>query len=197
MKSSPSNDPLVSLWKTAPKPDTQRLMQDLERLKQMHQRLMRTVVAILCAVSLLLIVAEATGRIATHGMLSVIWILGLAIGALWQWRARCTHIDALTSDTVSLLKFMLARAKSDLFLARCLYAGVPCGALFGALVTKLIREGGARPATMVHPALHPFLTGAGVAVLVAMVAAGFILARSRRLQVKVLAEKLRSAEAAI
>jgi hypothetical protein len=32
---------------------------------------------------------------------------------------------------------MIARAKSDLFVARCLYAGVPCGAAAGYLGMKL------------------------------------------------------------
>jgi len=195
MNPSPSNDPLIALWRTAPNPDTQRLLQDLQRLRQMHRRLMWTVVGILCGVSLLLILAEAIGRIATHGILSAIWIVALAIGAAWQWRARCNAIDALTSDTVSLLKFMLARAKSDLFIARCLYAGVPCGALVGAFVTQLMRTSASPAAMAVRPALHPILTSAGVAVLIIMVVAGFILARSRRFQVKALAEKLRSAEA--
>jgi hypothetical protein len=197
MNSSPSNDPLVALWKTSPKPDTQRLLQDLQRLRQMHQRLRRIVVASLCAVSLLLIVAEATGRIATHGIFSVIWIFGLAVGAVWQRRARCNRIDAVTSDSVSLLKFMLARARSDLFIARSLYAGVPCGALAGALLTTLIRRAASPAKAAIHPALHPILTVAGVAILATMAAVGVILARSRHLQVKALTEKLRAAEAGL
>jgi hypothetical protein len=195
MNSSPSNDPLVALWQTAPKPDTQHLLQDLQRLKQMHQRLERTVLAILCGVSLLLILAEATGRFVTHGILSLVWILGLAIGVARQRRARCKRIDALAFDTVSLLKVMLARAKSDLFIARCLYAGVPCGALVGALVTKIAGIGASKAAVAVHPQIDLILTGAGMAVLVHMVVAGVVLARSRGLQVKALTEKLRSAEA--
>ncbi|MBV9182106.1 MAG: hypothetical protein JO356_12420 [Acidobacteria bacterium] len=194
MKSSPSNDPLVVLWKSAPKPDTQRVLQDFERLKQMHQQLMWIVVGCLCAATLLLIIAEMTGRIATHGFLSVIWIVDLAIGAAWYWRARCSRIDALTLDLVTLLKFMLEKAKRDLFLARCLYAGVPCGALIGALIAKLTR-GLTASARAVYPVLHPMLTAAGVALLLIMVGAGFVLARSRRFQVRTLAEKLRAAEA--
>ena len=193
MNSSYSNDPLVALWKSAPPPDTQGLLQDLQRLKQMHRRLMLTIFAILCGVWLLLILAEAIGRIATHGLLSVVCILAFAAGTIWQWRARCNHINALTSDTVSLLKFMLARAKGDLFLARCLYAGTPCGALVGAVLTKLLHSH--RSAIGAHPTLHPILTGAGVVVLIIMVVAGMMLERSRRFQVKELAEKLRSVEA--
>jgi hypothetical protein len=194
MNSSPSNDPLVALWQTAPKPDTQHLVQDLQRLKRMHRRLGRTVFAMLCGVTVLLIVAEAAGRIATHGTLSVVWILGLVIGIAWRRRARCNRIDAFTLDTVSLLKFMLARAKSDLFIARCLYAGVPVGALVGALVAKIVGTG-ASPAA--HSQLDLILTGGGVAALIMMVAAGVILARSRRTQVKALGEKLRSVEAGV
>ena len=195
MSSSSSNDPLVALWQTAPRPDTQHLLRDLQRLKQMHQQLNRIVVATLCGVSLLLILAEATGRVATHGVLSIIWILGLASGVAWRQRARCNRIDALSFDTVRLLKFMLARAKSDLFLARCLYAGVPCGALAGTLVARIIGIGASPATAAAHPTLQPILTGAGVTVLIVMVATGVILARSRRLQVKVLSEKLRSVQA--
>lgn len=197
MNSSPSPDPLVALWRTALKPDTQHLLQDLQRLKRMHQLLERIVLAILCAVSVLLILAEATGRIATHGILSVIWILGLAIGVALQRRDRCNRIDALALDTVSVLKYMLARAKSDLFIARCLYAGVPCGALVGTLAAKIIGIGASPAAIDFHPQLQPILTGAGVAVLIVMVVTGVILARSSRLQVRALTEKLRSVEAGL
>jgi hypothetical protein len=193
MNFSPSPDPLVALWQTAPKPDTQHLLPDLQRLRRMHRRLERIVLAILCGVSVMLILAEATGLIATHGILSAVWIPGLAISVTWQRRARCQSIDAVALDTVSLLKFMLVRARGDLFLARCLYAGVPCGALVGALVT-MIAGTTASPSIAVHPQLHRVLTASGVAVLIVMVVTGVILARSRRLQVKALSEKLRSFE---
>src|ERR1019366_9307669 len=91
----------------------------------------------MCGISLLLIFEEATGRVATHGTLSVIWILGLVMGVVWHRRARCNRSAALTLDTVNLLKSMIARAKSDLFVARCLYVGVPCGAVAGYIVMKL------------------------------------------------------------
>ena len=197
MNSSPSNDPLVALWQTAPKPDTQHLLQDLQRLRQMRQLLERIVLAILCGVSLLLIVSEATGHIATRGLLSAIWIPALVITVAWQRRARCNRVDALAFDTVSLLKRMLARAKADLFIARCLYAGVPCGALAGTLGVKIAGIGTSPLTSTVDPQFHLILNGVGVAVLIVMVVAGVILARSRRLQVKVLTEKLRSVEAGL
>src|ERR1700722_6583767 len=163
----PPRDPLVSLWQTAPKPDTQQLLRDLDRLKRLHQRLNRTLFAIMSGVALLLIFEEATGRIATHGALSAIWILGLAFALIRHRRARSNRSDALTLDTVSRLKSMLAQAKRDLFLARCLYAGVPCGAAVGFLVMKLA-DTGTSPPVMVHPWLSLIQTSAGVAVLVAM-----------------------------
>ena len=137
MTSLPPHDPLSALWQTAPKPDTHQLLQDLQRLNRLHQRLNRSVFAILCGISLLLIFEEATGRVRTHGILSVIWILGLVLGAAWRRRSRRNRSDALTLDTVSLLKSTIARAKRDLFVARCLYAGVPCGAAVGFFVAKL------------------------------------------------------------
>ena len=124
-------------------PDTQHatdLLQDLQRLNRLHQRLNRTVFAIMCGTSFLLIFEEATGRVTTHGTLSVIWILGLVIGLVWRRRARCSRLDALTLDTVSLLESMIARAKSDLLVARCLYVGVPCGAVVGFFVAEACRH---------------------------------------------------------
>jgi hypothetical protein len=189
------NDPFVSLWQTAPKPDTHHLLQDLERLNRLHQRLDRTVFAILCGISLLLVFEEATGRVGTHGALSAIWTLGLVLGVVWRRRARCSRLDALTWDTVRLLKFMIARARSDLQIARCLYAGVPCGAAAGFFVAKLAGIGTPSRAAPVHAGLHLVQTGAGIAALIAMMVTGAILARSRRTQVQELSEKLKMIEA--
>ena len=195
MTSLPPHDPLVTLWQTAPKPDSQHLLQDLQRLNRLHRRLNRIVFVILCGISLLLIFEETTDRVTTHGALSVIWILGLVTGVVWHRRARCNRSDALTLDTVSLLKFMIARARSDLFIARCLYAGVPCGAVVGFFVAKLAGFGAPPSAIAVHALLHAIQTGAGVAALIAMMVTGAILARSRRVQVQQLSEKLRLIQA--
>jgi hypothetical protein len=190
MTSLPPRDPLASLWQTAPKPDTQQLLCDLDRLKRLHQRLNRTLFAIMSGFAILLIFEEATGRISTHGTLSVIWILGLVLALVRHRRARTNRSDAVNLDTVSLLKSMLARAKKDLFVARCLYAGVPCGAAVGFLAMKLA-DSGVSPPAIVHPGLHLVQTGAGIAVLVAMMVTGVVLSRSRRIQVRDLGEKLR------
>lgn len=188
----PPHDPLVALWQTAPKPDTHRLVQDLRRLNRLHQRLNRSVLAIVFGIAVLLIFEEAIGRVRSNGILSVIWTLGLVIGIVWHRRARCNRWDALTLDTVSLLKFMIARAKSDLFVARCLYAGVPCGAVAGFVVAKLAGISASPLAKAVNLHLHMMQTGAGIAALIIMMLAGAILARSRRLQVRELSDKLRS-----
>jgi hypothetical protein len=190
MTSLPPRDPLVSLWQTAPKPDTQQLMRDLDRLKRLHARLNRTLFGVMSGFALLLIFEEATGRVQTHGALSAIWIVGLALALIRRRRTRCDRSDALSLDTVSLLRSMHARAKKDLFLARCLYAGVPGGAAVGFLVMKLA-DNGASPVAIVHPWLYLIQTGVGVAVLVAMIVTGVVLARSRSLQVRDLGEKLR------
>ncbi len=198
MTPMPQPDPLVSLWQTAPKPDTQSLMQDLQRLNRLRQRTNRTVLAIFCGIALLLIFEEATGRLATHGFLSVIWIATVAGGVLWHRRARCNRLDALTSDTVSLLKAMIVRAKKDLFIARCLYAGVPVSATASYVVLKLAGFGASTPAGVGHTLVHPHLAmvwlGARVAILVGMVVAGVVLARARSAQVRDLEEKLRALE---
>jgi hypothetical protein len=191
----PPHDPLAALWQTAPKPNTHHLLRDLQRLKRLHDRLHRSVLAIICGIAVLLIFEEATGRVASHGILSVVWALGLAIGVVWRRRARCNRSDALTLDTVSLLKLMIARAKGDLFVARCLYAGVPSGAVFGYVLSKLAGIGASLSVRAVNPRLDMLQTGAGVAALIVMIVSGAILARSRRLQVQELGAKLRSIEA--
>jgi len=192
MTSLPPQDPLVALWQTTPKPDTSHLLPQLQRLDRLHRRLNRTVLAIVCGIDSLLIFEEATSRVASHGILSVTWTLGLVIGLIFHRRARCNRSDALTLDTVSLLKSMIARAKSDLFVARCLYAGVPCGAVAGYIIVKLAGIGAPPLANGISPHLRTIQTGAGIAGLIVMMAAGAILARSRRLQVHELSDKLRS-----
>jgi hypothetical protein len=188
MNSLPPNDPFVTLWQTAPPPDTQQMMQNLQRLNRLHERLNLVVMAILGGVSLLLIFGEATGRMTTQGRLSVIWILCLVTGVVWRRRSQCSRSDALTLDSVHLLERMIAKAKSDLFVARCLYAGVPLGALAGLVAARLA---GISVSPSVHPRLHLIQTAAGVAALLIMMAAGAILARSRHVQVQELSEKLR------
>jgi hypothetical protein len=142
----PPVDPLVALWQTAPKPDSHQLLQELQRLNRLHQRLNRSVLAIVCGIAILLIFEEASSRITSHGILSAIWTLGLVIGVVRHRRARCNRSDSLALDTVSLLESMIARAKSDLFIARCLYAGVPCGAVAGYIVTTLAGVSASPPA---------------------------------------------------
>jgi len=194
MTSTPPHDPLVALWHTAPEPDTHQLLQDLERFKRLHQRLNRSLLAILGGIAILLLFEEATGRIASHGILSAIWIGGVVIGAWWHRRARCNRIDALTLDTVNLLKAMIARAKNDLFVARCLYAGVPLGAGVSFSVLKFTGVDASPAAKDIKPGLEMIQTGAGVAALIIMIVIGVVLARSRSLQVRALNEKLISFE---
>jgi hypothetical protein len=124
----------------------------------------------------------------------VVWILGLASGVVWHRRARCSRSDAVILETTSLVKFMIARAKSDLLVARCLYAGVPCGAVVALLAAKLAGIGASPSAGALHPRLHLIQTGAGMAALLAMMVIGAILARARHLQVQQLSEKLRLIE---
>lgn len=188
----PSQDPLAALWQTAPKSDTSSLLQDLQRVNRHHQRLYRIVFVILCGTGLLLIFDAVTERSMAHGALAVIWILGLVLGVAWYRRARCNRAEAITFDTVRLLRFMIARAQKDLRIARCLYAGAPCGAVAGFIMARLTGFGAAPNATAVSPHVYLILTGAALAALIAMMAIGLVVARERRLQVQELREKLRS-----
>jgi hypothetical protein len=194
MTSMPPGDPLIALWRTGPKPDTHHVVQDLKRQNRLHQRLNRSVLAILCGVAILIMFEEFTGRVATHGALSAGWILVVILGLLRHRRARCNRSDAFTLDTVSLLKFMIAQAKSDLRTARWLYAGVPCGAVVGGLAMKLANSGATHSAA-VDARLHLIQTAAGLATLIAMMVTGAILARSRTAEVRELSEKLRLIQA--
>jgi hypothetical protein len=86
---------------------------------------------------------------------------------------------------------MIARAKKDLFVARCLYAGVPLGAAIGYIVSKLTGLGASAAA---HPHLEIVQTAASVTLLLGMMVTGVVLARARSTQVRDLNEKLRAME---
>ena len=188
----PSQDPFAALWQTAPKSDTSSLLQDLQRVNRNHQRLYWIIFAILCGTALLLVYDAVTERSMTHGALAALWILGLVFGFAWHRRARCNRAEAIAFDTVRLLKFMIARAKRDLRLARCLYAGVPCGAAVGFILAKLTGFGASPDAIAPSPQMHLIRTSAGLTALITMMGIGLIVARQRRLQLQDLKEKLRS-----
>jgi hypothetical protein len=192
MTSLPPQDPLAALWQTATKSDTSSLLQNLQHLNRRHQRLYWIVFTILCGTGLLLIFDAVTERSMTHGALSVIWILGLVLGVIWYRRARCNRADATTFNTVRLLRFMIARAKKDLRIARCLYAGAPCGAVAGFIIARLTGFGASPNAIAVSTQVHLIRTGAAVAALITMMVIGLMVARDRRLRVQELTEKLRS-----
>lgn len=192
MKPLPSQDPLAALWQTAPKPDPSALLQDLQRVNRHHQQLNRIAFVILCGTAILLVFEAVRESSITLGALSVIWILGLVLGVAWYRRARCNRAEAVTFDTVRLLRFMIARAQKDLRIARCLYVGAPCGAVAGFIMARLTGFGASPNAIAVSAHEHLMRTGAALAALIAMMAIGLVVARDRRLQVQELREKLRS-----
>lgn len=185
-----AHDPLVALWQTAQRPDLGSLFQHIEHHRLMHRRFGKILVTIIGATSLLLILEEATGRLATHGWLSAAWLSCLGVGLVWRRRARCQRDGILNMDTVSLLKSALKQAKQDLFLARCLYAGVPCGAACGFLFMHFSANHPSIPQTAIEPTIRTIQTVAGVVVLSTMIIAGLALARARRTQVRTLGETL-------
>ncbi len=192
MNASTPPDPLVSLWQNTPKPDTGSLLFALDRQRQLHRRLNRTLWALLCGVGILIAFEEATGRVNTNGVLSGMWLLGLGIGFVLMRRSQVNRSQVLTMDMAGLLKSTIARAKKDLFLARCLYAGVPCGAVASYIILKLAGFGSSPSANAAGPRLSAIQTAAGIVALLIMIIAGVILARSRRLQVQDLTKKLTS-----
>lgn len=194
MTSLPPQDPLAALWQSTPEPDTHHIFEDVLRLSRLQKRIGQSVLAILCGVAALLIFEEATGRVQSHGMLSIVWILSLLCGNLWRRRSRRNRSEVSTLDTVSLLKVMIGRAKTDLFLARCLYAGVPCGALLGYWLIRAAGLGAPAAPFAVQTSLQLVQTGLGAAALILMTLTGAILNRSRRVQVRELEQKLRCIE---
>jgi hypothetical protein len=67
----------------------------------------------------------------------------------------------------------------------------------GFSVMKFAGAGGSLRVTAVHSHLHLIQMGAGIAALIAMMVTGAILARSRRLQVRQLSEKLKLIQAGL
>ncbi len=167
------SDPFVALWLAAPQTESPSLLAAVKRADAAHRRLNLTIVTVLGGIAVLLSFEEATGRLASHGLLTAVWSLGLVLGILWHRRARGRLAGALIGDTTSLLGFVIRRARRGLFLARCLYAGTPLGALAGLVVTNAMGGGG----RMVSPGLAFVQTAAGVAALGLMIACGLVLAR--------------------
>jgi hypothetical protein len=188
----PPQDPIVALWQTAPKNDSLHLLQDLQRQDRMHRVLRRTVGTIVAGVSILLALEEIAGRIATHGWLSASWLVCLAAGLIWRYSTRCERSGVLDLDTVTLLKSSVRQAQKDLLLARCLYAGVPCGAVSGFLLMQFAARHDSVLTLAVNPTIRMIQTGAGIFALLAMMLTGAVLARSRRTQARELGEILKS-----
>lgn len=189
-------DPFARLWQSAPQPDTGQLMHDLRRLQRVHRWHNRVVAALLGATALVLVFAETVVRSVPLGIVTALWIAFVA-GAVWYRRVRCRAVDALDLDTVSLLKRMIGRAKAGLVQARRIYAGVPLAAAASWLATRLFWPGvwPGRPAGMAW--LHVAYMAACLAMLIAMIVAGLVLARARRRQLRELTDKLRLFEGGV
>ena len=194
MTSMPEQDPFVSLWQSASQPDTRNLVRELKHLHRLHRRQNRVILTIVCGIAFLLVFEELTGRLPSHGLISVIWVAGVISGVVWNRRARINRLDGMSSNTAGLLKAMISHAKRDLFVARCLYGGVPFGAIVGYFALLWVGVGSPQLVRTGHPLLHMVQTGAGIAALALMMGAGIALARSRSRQVRELTDKLEAAE---
>lgn len=185
---SGNEDPLVRLWQgdRSAGRAAGAVLREVHEFERARRRTNLALAGILGIVSILLFTAELPGRMGTHGLLSAVWNPVAAFSLWWRWRGRLRKVEELGEDTVSLLRRTLARARADLLIARSLYAGVPAGAALGALLTA--RGGGGSGSADAW--LRVMLTGVGAAVLVSMIAAGVLLERSRRRQMRVLAGRL-------
>ncbi|MGC4055274.1 MAG: hypothetical protein QM757_41090 [Paludibaculum sp.] len=114
------------------------------------------------------------------------------LGVAHNRRMRRESSNLLTLDMVSSLRRMIAQAKRDLFLARCLYAGAPLGAVISYLVASMAGVSRSPLAAGGSQMLHDLQTAAGVAALLAMMLTGILLERARRTQVENLNRKLKS-----
>ena len=181
------SDPFIALWQTAPQPDTQGLVEAVKRADAAHRRLNWTLVALLSAITLIIAFEEATGRLRTHGAVTVLWSIALIAGFMRHRRATRRLSTALSEDTQSLLNLMLSRAKRGLRLARCLYLGTPIGAVIGWFIGGAIHINAAGTGW-----LSQLQTALGLAMLSTMMVSGLVLAGLRRRQVDDLSAKLRA-----
>lgn len=179
-------DPFIALWQTAPQPDVQAVLDAVKRADAAHKRLNWTLVALLSTITLIIAFEEATGRLRTHGVVTILWTVGLGAGLLWHCRAGRRLSVALSEDTLSLLNLMIRRAKRGLKLARYLYLGTPVGAVVGWFIANAthISAGSSGWLSLVQ-------TAAGIAMLGMMMVSGLVLARLRRRQVDELSARLR------
>ncbi len=183
-------DPLAQLWQSAPEPDPRQLVLDLKRLQAVHRRQNRVVLLIVCATALLLAFGAVAVRSVGLGVITALWVAVMA-GVVGYQRARCRAADALDLDTLSLLRRMIKRAKRGLTQARRLYAGVPLAAAVGWGVTRVFVSPLALDGHIVRPWLVTTYTIVSLVMLVAVIAAGLVLARARQRQLGELRETLR------
>lgn len=192
MTPSSSQDPLAALWQTAPKTDTSSLLRNLQSANSRHRLLNWIAFAIMCGTGLLLIDDAITHGTVAHIALCVAWNLGLLVGVTWYRRAGCHRAEAVTFDTIRLLKFMIARGKRDLRLARCLYVGAPCGAAAGFMIARLTGFEALQSPIAASSHTHLIRTGGGLTALILMMVIGLMMARDRRAQIRQLTETLKS-----
>ncbi len=180
-------DPFIALWQTAPQPDVQATLDAVKRADAAHKRLNWTLAALLSAITLIIAFEEATGRLRTHGVITVLWSLALFAGFLRHRYAARRLSAALSEDTRSLLALMLLRAKRGLRLARTLYLGTPIGAVIGWFIGGAIHINAAGTGW-----LSQLQTALGLAMLSIMMVSGLALAGLRRRQVDDLTAKLQA-----
>lgn len=190
MTDADRDDRLLTVWQSGPRPDTATLLQDLARQTQSQQRQRGLIFALLGCVSVLVIFAEASGGLRTHGFLSLVWLTGLTLGALRWHKDRQTRSEILCLDTQRLLQVMIRRAKRGLTLARCLYAGTPVGALAGYAITQVTHISVAGT----HKQLGLFQSVIGAMLLVVMIGVGLMTARARRAELTILTQKKQAFE---
>ena len=184
------SDPLVALWQTTPNHDTEPLLRAIHRQQQMHRRMGAVLAAILASVTILLASEEATGRMPSHGWITGVWLIVLLlVGARW-YRAKRHQHAAATMDTVALLRAMTRQAGADLFLARCLWAGVPLGAALGWTAMRWLAPNA--PPETTFSWFSQARTAAAIALLGAMILSGLVLERSRKSHLRDLTGKLRA-----
>ena len=179
-------DPFIALWQTAPQPDTQDLIDAVKRADAAHRRLNLSLLALMALITLVIAFEEATGRLRTHGAVTILWSVGLIAGLLWHRRAGRRLSAALSEDTMSLLGLMIRRAKRGLALARYLYLGTPAGAVAGWFIGNAVHISAGGTGWLSH-----VQTAIGIVMLSVMMVSGLVLAGLRRRQVDELSARLR------
>lgn len=183
MTVQPDQD-LQALWASRPAPDPDALLAQLKRNNAEARRLNQIGLGVGIASGLFVIFSEIIGILTTRGALSVVMAV-LILGSWLHYRQAKRRLSAAFSrEPQAMVRFMIDRARSALFLARSMYSCQWIGLVAGFAASRLTRDGDRD--ILIPDQVLGIIIVAVLAAFIAMTAYGVRLARRKVREIAVL-----------